>query len=247
MIFFFFSSRRRHTRLQGDWSSDVCSSDLDRQRALLPGPERYEYIGPRGAPVGRDRRRAAPDPGNRSPARHLRPDAGPLRTRPGPELEPAAGRHLRPPDDRRLVPRLSRRGSRLPAVRRRSARHPRLGRYDHLYRHGGRREPRKRLLPGDGGGRELPNGVSNLAVSVPATGLVRLAWPAVTRDMQGLETVVDHYQIHVGSKPLARSSLGPATLFRDNVRTLSVDLSPSGTLLYFSVIVVDDRGNLSPF
>src|SRR5688500_20286070 len=28
MIGFFFSSRRRHTRLQGDWSSDVCSSDL---------------------------------------------------------------------------------------------------------------------------------------------------------------------------------------------------------------------------
>src|SRR5256885_14164188 len=28
MPVFFFSSRRRHTRLQGDWSSDVCSSDL---------------------------------------------------------------------------------------------------------------------------------------------------------------------------------------------------------------------------
>src|SRR5256885_5553840 len=28
MYIFFFSSRRRHTRLQGDWSSDVCSSDL---------------------------------------------------------------------------------------------------------------------------------------------------------------------------------------------------------------------------
>src|SRR5688500_20080295 len=27
---FFLSSRRRHTRLQGDWSSDVCSSDLNR-------------------------------------------------------------------------------------------------------------------------------------------------------------------------------------------------------------------------
>src|SRR5256885_2433617 len=27
-LVFFFSSRRRHTRLQGDWSSDVCSSDL---------------------------------------------------------------------------------------------------------------------------------------------------------------------------------------------------------------------------
>src|SRR5256885_4580247 len=30
MLCFFFSSRRRHTRLQGDWSSDVCSSDLSR-------------------------------------------------------------------------------------------------------------------------------------------------------------------------------------------------------------------------
>src|SRR5256885_2766716 len=31
MVVFFFSSRRRHTRLQGDWSSDVCSSDLERK------------------------------------------------------------------------------------------------------------------------------------------------------------------------------------------------------------------------
>src|SRR5437016_11108274 len=28
MCIFFFSSRRRHTRLVSDWSSDVCSSDL---------------------------------------------------------------------------------------------------------------------------------------------------------------------------------------------------------------------------
>src|SRR6266566_6613883 len=39
---FFFSSRRRHTRLQGDWSSDVCSSDLDPAgliaRLLAPFP-----------------------------------------------------------------------------------------------------------------------------------------------------------------------------------------------------------------
>ena len=28
MLCFFFSSRRRHTRYIGDWSSDVCSSDL---------------------------------------------------------------------------------------------------------------------------------------------------------------------------------------------------------------------------
>src|SRR5690606_41006011 len=29
-VFFFFSSRRRHTRFSRDWSSDVCSSDLNR-------------------------------------------------------------------------------------------------------------------------------------------------------------------------------------------------------------------------
>src|SRR5699024_11568570 len=28
-LYFFFSSRRRHTRSKRDWSSDVCSSDLD--------------------------------------------------------------------------------------------------------------------------------------------------------------------------------------------------------------------------
>src|SRR6266478_8931632 len=38
--FFFFSSRRRHTRFDCDWSSDVCSSDLGQKisrepRALL--------------------------------------------------------------------------------------------------------------------------------------------------------------------------------------------------------------------
>src|SRR3989454_8346804 len=36
LFIFFFSSRRRHTRLQGDWSSDVCSSDL-RQLKGNPG------------------------------------------------------------------------------------------------------------------------------------------------------------------------------------------------------------------
>src|SRR2546429_3452048 len=32
LFFFFFSSRRRHTRCSRDWSSDVCSSDLELSR-----------------------------------------------------------------------------------------------------------------------------------------------------------------------------------------------------------------------
>src|SRR6266568_8993731 len=35
-IFFFFSSRRRHTRWNCDWSSDVCSSDLPLAQVLAP-------------------------------------------------------------------------------------------------------------------------------------------------------------------------------------------------------------------
>src|SRR5216683_7102106 len=38
MVFFFFSSRRRHTRSDRDWSSDVCSSDLLRNP---PGPNAF--------------------------------------------------------------------------------------------------------------------------------------------------------------------------------------------------------------
>src|SRR3989449_4151984 len=41
LVFFFFSSRRRHTRCSRDWSSDVCSSDLDTRR-VVQGLERGE-------------------------------------------------------------------------------------------------------------------------------------------------------------------------------------------------------------
>src|SRR5256885_13186151 len=43
-VFFFFSSRRRHTRLQGDWSSDVCSSDLLYARARYYDPASGQFI-----------------------------------------------------------------------------------------------------------------------------------------------------------------------------------------------------------
>src|SRR5205807_3017250 len=63
---FFFSSRRRHTRLQGDWSSDVCSSDLDGR--------------PHGAPVhtnaaGTRRRTRARHASLRSRVRYVGPRA----------------------------------------------------------------------------------------------------------------------------------------------------------------------------
>src|SRR5437879_9613446 len=44
---FFFSSRRRHTRYIGDWSSDVCSSDLEPDVA-----ERLGLLGQHAARLG---------------------------------------------------------------------------------------------------------------------------------------------------------------------------------------------------
>src|SRR5690606_39566122 len=41
--FFFFSSRRRHTRFSRDWSSDVCSSDLIVD--FLKNPQKYQRLG----------------------------------------------------------------------------------------------------------------------------------------------------------------------------------------------------------
>src|SRR6266487_4877726 len=61
MFWFFFSSRRRHTRWTGDWSSDVCSSDLrSRPGGAGSGPARGLGTGRHGLapPRRQDQRRA---------------------------------------------------------------------------------------------------------------------------------------------------------------------------------------------
>src|SRR5215813_831310 len=47
LLFFFFSSRRRHTRCGRDWSSDVCSSDLFRLDVIDPSETRPPRREPR--------------------------------------------------------------------------------------------------------------------------------------------------------------------------------------------------------
>src|SRR5437764_6163925 len=64
---FFFSSRRRHTRYIGDWSSDVCSSDLSRlavalvvflaSQVAIAAPPKLPNVEPRD--VGMDAKRLA--------------------------------------------------------------------------------------------------------------------------------------------------------------------------------------------
>src|SRR2546430_15167237 len=64
-MFFFFSSRRRHTRFDCDWSSDVCSSDLFVHEGFQAAGERNRHAhGVRG-----DEGPAARDSGGGDPAR----------------------------------------------------------------------------------------------------------------------------------------------------------------------------------
>src|SRR3712207_4095871 len=77
--FFFFSSRRRHTRYWRDWSSDVCSSDL----RCVWSAFRSRSVRPRPCPVARcaahlPRRASSPRPGR---SRHRGTGTG-LRTTP---------------------------------------------------------------------------------------------------------------------------------------------------------------------
>src|SRR5216684_9269149 len=45
IVFFFFSSRRRHTRCSRDWSSDVCSSDLEQSIKTIVSQTVQEQTG----------------------------------------------------------------------------------------------------------------------------------------------------------------------------------------------------------
>src|SRR4051794_41908569 len=79
--FFFFSSRRRHTIWTGDWSSDVCSSDLarhaparDRERER-DAPERAQRARPevaRGLDLRSEERRVGKEGRSRGSTYHLK-------------------------------------------------------------------------------------------------------------------------------------------------------------------------------
>src|SRR5690606_40715149 len=86
--FFFFSSRRRHTRFSRDWSSDVCSSDLLEEAWLyeamaecyIPLLDRLERLAEEGVPyhlsftltptLRSEERRVGKECGCRGSARH---------------------------------------------------------------------------------------------------------------------------------------------------------------------------------
>src|SRR3989442_5603204 len=103
--YFFFSSRRRHTRCGRDWSSDVCSSDLERrhghprQPRHRPGDRRRLCRhGPRGAQADHDRSARQPHADDAPADRPHRARLGATTARP-PRPDPPS--NPRAPDARR--------------------------------------------------------------------------------------------------------------------------------------------------
>jgi len=109
-------------------------------------------------------------------------------------------------------------------------------------------------------GRQLPDGVSDLRVDKSSTtpGNVVLSWSAVTDTFDpsgtGKKTIVDHYEIYAKATPFARSEIcdlaeagcsGLSPIL--STTSTSVELTPPSSNQFYSVIVVDNRGNKSPF
>src|SRR5690606_40284936 len=71
LLYFFFSSRRRHTRFSRDWSSDVCSSDLQRRHldSLVAVGDR-QPLGESQGSVFRDRILGSLQVGEKTGCRH---------------------------------------------------------------------------------------------------------------------------------------------------------------------------------
>ena len=98
-------------------------------------------------------------------------------------------------------------------------------------------------------GRNLPNGVDDLRLSL-LRGALALTWTPVTKDMDGLDTLVDHYVLYGSANPFRRSQITPAMIVPGygNITSTSTSIpTPAGTLYCYSIITVDNRGAVSPW
>ncbi len=97
-------------------------------------------------------------------------------------------------------------------------------------------------------GFELPGGVDDLVVDVINGGTaLRFDWGAVTNDIRGGTTRISHYTLYADGAPIPRGAIDAKTPLVDNILTNNVEIPVNPAHLYFTLIVVDTRGNKSPF
>ena len=75
-----------------------------------------------------------------------------------------------------------------------------------------------------------------------------LLWPAITTDFDGNPLVIDHYEVYATDHPYTRADIagGSVPLLASPVASPLLVTPPSSSQ-YYSVIVVDARGNKSSF
>lgn len=111
-----------------------------------------------------------------------------------------------------------------------------------------------RAVDGDGNvgglGYQLPNGIDALQVAKSGTvGYLTLSWPAVTVDFDGRPTRISHYDVYAADHPFTRADVRDGTVPKvaGPVAGSAVDVAIAAGSWYYSVLVVDARGNVSAF
>ncbi len=99
-------------------------------------------------------------------------------------------------------------------------------------------------------GRELPAGIDAMTLGRSSTtpGNLVLSWGAVTTDVHGAATSIDHYEVYAASVPFTRADVRDGTV--PSIATTSVttiEIVPAAGNRYYSVLAVDSRGNVSPY
>lgn len=95
---------------------------------------------------------------------------------------------------------------------------------------------------------ELPKGVSDIeAEMLPGGTTVRFTWNPITTDVAGNATTVSKYVLYASGSPVTRAQTESMTPIADDIQATSVDVAVNPAHLYYTLIVVDLRGNKSPF
>ena len=101
-------------------------------------------------------------------------------------------------------------------------------------------------------GNQLPNGIDTSTINKGTDGggnlQLTLLWPAITTDFDGNPLVIDHYEVYATDHPYTRADIagGSVPLLASPVASPLLVTPPSSSQ-YYSVIVVDARGNKSSF
>ncbi|MCI0410761.1 MAG: C25 family cysteine peptidase, partial [Acidobacteria bacterium] len=98
-------------------------------------------------------------------------------------------------------------------------------------------------------GADLPAGIVALDVQPASTpGMIRLSWPAASLTVTGQPARISHYKLHGATTPVPRFVVTAGNLIQDNITGTFVEIpTPADARYYYNVIVVDARGNLSPY